>query len=456
MIGTFHSTQRTLSGRGGEKKFGMWIDVDFRKYIRELPGAHLHVFLAIALHTNEDGWAFPSIDLLRQETGYNKGTISSALTRLCQKTIDGRRILLSIQQRKGGSFVQNYYLIFPSPEEVAQYETTNDIRRPRTPASPKPASPSTENPYTAPPSTEKPYTENRTVTCNHDKELTPSELASPIHAPCSAEEHTQAEQAQNNLELHEILEPQDVSGLSEDKQEPQTNTNSQPLVVSEREKAIVRRAAKIDQPSGEHLTADIAAKGTQQPRTARNTSDQYLDIGNAETGPQKPAQQADTPEAPAQHTFLPGSDLERSADPPKKPRRTRPASPATQYRKAVNRTLAELGFKVGNQGNPQEAITEAMELVGEDDLKPMLVWATQGWRSEWYRLEKIAEHAIAWKAREAQRKRTEIPRVEDMDLSMYDMTEEDYAAMRRAAAERQRQREEEKKNWWNTPASPPA
>jgi hypothetical protein len=71
-------------------------------------------------------------------------------------------------------------------------------------------------------------------------------------------------------------------------------------------------------------------------------------------------------------------------------------------------------------------------------------------------LERIAEHAIAWKAREAQRKRTEIPRVEDMDLSMYDMTEEDYAAMRRAAVERQRQREEEKKNWWNTPASPPA
>jgi hypothetical protein len=298
-------------------------------------------------------------------------------------------------------------------------------------------------------------TETTTETTPETSEA-PSELASPIHAPCSAEEHTQAEQVQNNLELHEILDPQDVSGLSEDKQEPQTNTNSQPLVVSEREKAIVRRAAKIDQPSGEHLTADIDAKGTQQPRTARNTSDQYLGIGDAETGPQKPAQQADTPETPAQHTFLPESDLERSADPPKKPRRTRPASPATQYRKAVNRTLAELGFKVGNQGNPQEAITEAMELVGEDDLKPMLVWATQGWRSEWYRLEKIAEHAIAWKAREAQRKRTEIPRVEDMDLSMYDMTEEDYAAMRRAAVERQRQREEEKKNWWNTPASPPA
>lgn len=121
MISLFNGRKRTL----GADSSGVWaqISVDFRKHLHLFRGARLVVFLAISLHTDEGGWAWPSYELLAEETGYSRDTIRRALGELCQIRIEGHRVLLRYQpQEGGGQFASNRYLIFPTAEDVSQYE----------------------------------------------------------------------------------------------------------------------------------------------------------------------------------------------------------------------------------------------------------------------------------------------------------------------------------------------
>ena len=121
MISFFNGRTRSLGGETSEV-FAK-VDVAFRGYLHLLKGAHLGVFLAIALHGNEDGWAWPSYATLARETGYGEDTIRRALAYLCKLKIGGHRVLLRYQPKTNdGTFQSNRYLLFPSPEEVAQYE----------------------------------------------------------------------------------------------------------------------------------------------------------------------------------------------------------------------------------------------------------------------------------------------------------------------------------------------
>lgn len=285
---------------------------------------------------------------------------------------------------------------------------------------------------------------------------TPTELASPIQAPRGLEISASPTVNETSTEQQKNHEPQNSKKPSEEMQgesstEPHTETNTPNLIACSGKTANLRRAAKNDPPPARDQHAHIDPEAPEQPEEPRKAPDQCIAMGQAQNGAQEAAQTAELVQA----SLLAGDDdLERESEPPKskQKRQRKSAEPASEYRKVVNRTLAELGFKVGNQGRPHEAVVEAMELIAVEDLKPMLLWATEGWRSEWYRLEKIAEHATAWKAREAQRRRSERPRVEDMDLSAYDITEEDWEAQRKWFAEKKRKEAEERKNYWNTPA----
>lgn len=163
MISIFNGRSRGI-GKHGQKEVYVQVSVKLRDYLHLFKGAKLAVFMAIALHTNEEGWSEPSINLLRAETGYNKETISTALTELCAIVLDGERVLLAAQRRgAGGSFTQNCYLVFPSPEECAKYEASGELRKPRAtrqeplaPASPRPEKPDTVEPSTGLPRPEKP------------------------------------------------------------------------------------------------------------------------------------------------------------------------------------------------------------------------------------------------------------------------------------------------------------
>jgi hypothetical protein len=164
MISIFNGRKRTLGGSTSE--IYAQVSVDFRKYLHYLKGAKLSVFLAISLHTDADGWAWPSRELLAWETGYNVRTISAVLTELCQLTINGQRLLLRYQPTTGDrQFTSNHYLIFPSPEECARYESTppflGDIR-----------SPCEGNPRAEKPHAEKPRAENLPTKENQPKEET--------------------------------------------------------------------------------------------------------------------------------------------------------------------------------------------------------------------------------------------------------------------------------------------
>jgi hypothetical protein len=153
VISIFNGRKRTLGGQTSDVH--IQVSVDFRQHLALLKGAPLAVFLAISLHSNEDGWAWPSRNLIARETGYNITTISKALSHLCRTTLLGQRLLLRYQpQAEDGSFKPNRYLIFPSPKEVDGYERQ----------------PCIGFPYTAEPCTAGPYTGNLYTNHNHDEE----------------------------------------------------------------------------------------------------------------------------------------------------------------------------------------------------------------------------------------------------------------------------------------------
>lgn len=160
MISIFNGRERKLGGSTSE--IFAQINVDFRQHLHLLKGARLGVFLAISLHANAHGWAWPSRGLLSRETGYNINTISRALSNLCKITISNQRLLLRHQSQRGdGTFESNQYLIFPSPAEVLQFENCQLDLTGLEPG----LEPCTHLPYTV-----KPCTENLHTKKNHLKE----------------------------------------------------------------------------------------------------------------------------------------------------------------------------------------------------------------------------------------------------------------------------------------------
>jgi len=149
VISFFKGRQRSLGGQTSEIYAKLW--VDFREYLHHFKGARLAVFLCIALHANEDGWAFPSYELLIKETGYSGDTIRRALADLCALEINGHRVLLRYQAQveEGKQFDSNRYLIFPDAAEVEEYEGIGVYHKGAESGGGFGEEPSLENPTTA-------------------------------------------------------------------------------------------------------------------------------------------------------------------------------------------------------------------------------------------------------------------------------------------------------------------
>jgi hypothetical protein len=171
-------------GQDAQHAVYMQISVALRQHLHHFKGARLGVFLAIALHSNADGWAWPSMAVLKAETGYNVQTISQALRDLCILTIDGQHVLLAVQDRAAqGTFATNRYLLFPSDADVACYAGETDDPQARPPldvpltAAPRAAAPSTEKPSTVAPGTVRPSSEKayerRTIRNKNHREPEP-------------------------------------------------------------------------------------------------------------------------------------------------------------------------------------------------------------------------------------------------------------------------------------------
>ena len=68
MIQIFNGRSRGL-GQDAQHAVYVQVSVTLRQHLHHFKGARLGVFMAIALHSNADGWAWPSMAVLRAETG---------------------------------------------------------------------------------------------------------------------------------------------------------------------------------------------------------------------------------------------------------------------------------------------------------------------------------------------------------------------------------------------------
>jgi hypothetical protein len=122
MFAIFNGSRRSLA-QDPERSAFIQVDVQFLPYLHMFKGAELAVLMALALRMNEDGWCWPSIETLEKDTGYTRITIFKALESLTKKKVKGRRVLLRARLRSpDGTFSTNCYLLFPSEEEVAEYD----------------------------------------------------------------------------------------------------------------------------------------------------------------------------------------------------------------------------------------------------------------------------------------------------------------------------------------------
>jgi hypothetical protein len=198
MIQIFNGRSRAL-GQDAQDAVYIQVSVTLRHHLHYFKGARLGVFMAIALHSNAEGWAWPSLVVIRAETGYNVQTISQALSDLCALTIEGQRVLLSVQDRAPhGTFATNRYLLFPSDEDVARYageESDPEAHPPLdVPLTPTPRAvhlslekPSTVPPHTAAPSSEKAHVRRTMANKNHGEQEPVRERARYV-APLPARE----------------------------------------------------------------------------------------------------------------------------------------------------------------------------------------------------------------------------------------------------------------------------
>lgn len=198
MFRIFNGEWRGLDG--SDKAIWGQFDVEFRRQLHHFKGANLAVFLAITLHCNEEGWAWPGAQLLAQETGYNISTVRKAIRELCKLRIDGRRVLAKYQPRKiasdneeseAGKFATNHYLIFPSDEEAAACETKG-VR-------PGAHLPLVEKPLTANRLSEKPLTKEEPVLKEEPKPFSKKQEPSPS-SPDYLDLCLKTKQAQDKLQ----------------------------------------------------------------------------------------------------------------------------------------------------------------------------------------------------------------------------------------------------------------
>lgn len=146
MIKVFSGNWRGIGLDGEQKKLGILLDFGFREILHNFSGAKLAVFMAIVLHSNQDGLSWPSYSLLERETGYARDTIARAISDLCKLQIQGERVLCKYRERddSGRYRGSNRYLVFPNKEELILFE---EIEEPeQEPELENPTTPELENP----------------------------------------------------------------------------------------------------------------------------------------------------------------------------------------------------------------------------------------------------------------------------------------------------------------------
>ena len=116
MISIFNGSRRGL-GKESPDVF-IKLDVKLRDYINLFTNSTFKVFMTIALHANQDGFAYPSIQTLMKETGIGEEAIYSAVKQLLSMEINNERLIakIAIKDNKGKR-ANNIYLLLPNRED---------------------------------------------------------------------------------------------------------------------------------------------------------------------------------------------------------------------------------------------------------------------------------------------------------------------------------------------------
>jgi len=141
-----HQFYLTDTGEMGQRsQVSVQLSVRFReKQLRQLKGPILGVFLAIALHINEEGRAWPSVVLIAKETGYDDDTVYR-----CLKGLELMGYISRVQatDARTGRFRSNVYQLFPKSRRLKVAATDRN--------GPSRLSPETAAPAAAPSETKK-------------------------------------------------------------------------------------------------------------------------------------------------------------------------------------------------------------------------------------------------------------------------------------------------------------
>lgn len=127
-------------GSGVSSELFFKIQIKFCDYLPMFTGATLKVLLALASYIDDKGYCYPPLEAIASKTGLNPQTVSDAVTRLSEMTLEGAPVLLALQaQEAPGRFANNRYILFPSLDDIAA--NFKDIRRRRPGSGPKPKAP---------------------------------------------------------------------------------------------------------------------------------------------------------------------------------------------------------------------------------------------------------------------------------------------------------------------------
>lgn len=115
---------RNKDGSYEERETPPWIKfgTGFRSELKKLKGPALAVYMSICLHVNKDGWAFPGIRLIAEETGYDKETVLDALEK-----IDSVTGLMEVLKRKGPHGTNKYRPAFASYGKFTEPKSCTEI-----------------------------------------------------------------------------------------------------------------------------------------------------------------------------------------------------------------------------------------------------------------------------------------------------------------------------------------
>ena len=130
MITIFNGDTRGF--KGVSKGYFLQIELQMRDYIREFTGNEWLMFSILMLYMKPDGRATPSEELLLEKSGLQRETVYKLLARLKDKEINGQRILLRYQPIVSGRKQGAVNILFPTDEEIEEYEARYAKREPHT------------------------------------------------------------------------------------------------------------------------------------------------------------------------------------------------------------------------------------------------------------------------------------------------------------------------------------